>query len=86
MSEEKNKQKPTVGRIVCYTLEDGPNAGKVRPAVIVKVWSDTCVNLRVFLDGTNDSPDGWSLFNEWKTSVLEGQPGENFRWFWPPRA
>lgn len=49
-------------------------AGQELPMVIVRVWSDTCVNGQVLLDG-ND------VF--WATSV---QPGEgNGTWRWPER-
>lgn len=79
-------QKPTVGRVVHYVLPEGKNAGQVRPAIVVDVWSATCVNLRVFVDGLNDYPDGIKLENEWKTSILEGNPDQLGRWFWPPRV
>jgi hypothetical protein len=79
-------QKPSIGRIVHYqpTLEEreawatsgnsiGPD--EVLPAIVVAVWSDDCVNLRVFLDG-EESP--------WSTSRTLGEgPGE---WRWPARA
>jgi len=47
-------QTPSIGRIVRYVLADGPQKGESRAAMIVRVWSDTCVNLLVFLDGYND--------------------------------
>ena len=73
--------KPTIGRVVIYntTEEDKASAGKnfdnvvqQLPAIIVNVWSDTCINVRVFSDG------GGML---WKTSINQGdQPGQ---WNWP---
>ena len=78
--------KPTIGRIVLYKTEvsdmfkmeaakqinGGCNRAKVLPAVVVAVWSDNCVNLRVIADGNLDL---------WKTSVVQGdQPGQ---WNWP---
>ncbi|MBS7539758.1 hypothetical protein, partial [Ancylobacter lacus] len=54
---------PTVaaGRIVHYVLPAGSKrAGEVRPAIIVRPWSQISddlsglVNLHIFLDGTND--------------------------------
>jgi hypothetical protein len=45
--------KPTIGRIVIYTLYDGfepckQNGGETElPAVIVRVWSDTCEKSKV---------------------------------------
>lgn len=71
--------KPTLGRTVHYMLPDGRSKGQLRPAVIVRCWSDTCVNLRVLLDGDND--DG---AQEWATSRIEGtDPGT---WRWPERV
>lgn len=69
--------RPSLGRIVIYKLggSDDPtvnNGATECAAMIVRVWSDTCVNLQLMLDGTNMS---------WKTSVLLGdQPGQ---WSWP---
>lgn len=100
-------QKPTVGRIVHYTLnaedaaqinrrrtnsfaiaerikEDkwplGAQAhignevkeGDIFPMLIIRVWSDTCVNGQVFLDGTDQL---------WKTSPTLGD--SNGQWNWP---
>lgn len=61
------------------------NEGDVLPAIVVKVWSPTCANIQVLLDG------GDTL---WKTSVvLAGIPADPTIpappagcWFWPPRA
>lgn len=90
--------KPTVGRIVHVHLiaPGGPNKDKVvtRPATITQVWSDTCVNVRVQLDGWNDLGDAYKDFAavsdaEWKTSVCllaEGAEPSNLTWSWPPRA
>ncbi len=44
------EQTATVGRIVHFVL----GSGDVRPAVVVRVWPGS-LNLRVFLDGTNDT-------------------------------
>jgi hypothetical protein len=64
--------KPTIGRIVIYTLYDG---FEPCPAVIVRVWSDTCVNLKVFIDGPQDM---------WVTSVCEGTGPRS--WHWPAKV
>lgn len=70
--------KPTAGRIVLYTPMAGEFTGNDTspvPAIITRVWSDECVNLKVFSDGPSDY---------WVTSVLLG---EGYRtWAWPPRA
>jgi hypothetical protein len=78
---ERIIQRPTVGRHVLYTptaaerdeWAGNPIApGEQLPAVIVAVWSDECVNLRVLQDGP-DVP--------WVTSVPLGT-GE-YTWQWP---
>lgn len=88
---------PTVGRIVHYVLPRGRGKGSIRPAEIVRVWSDTCVNLQVKLDGPNDAgmgqPDalGYDPLVVWASSASRGSPdleGDEAlgKWFWPPRA
>lgn len=73
--------KPSIGRIVIYKVssEDktgvGHNNAEAVPAVIVRVWSDTCVNLHVLTDGPNTL---------WKTSVSLGDGPS--QWSWPPRV
>lgn len=70
--------KPTIGRIVIY--QAGANdlcgiEGSELPAVIVRVHTDSYVNLKVFTDGRE---------NQWVTSVLEGEGSR--MWHWPSRA
>ena len=79
MSEQKV---PSIGRIVHYNVSDGDSAdlkhnySETLPAIIVRVWSDRTVNLKVFTDGPNDV---------WLTSrELEDEPGQEGRWSWPP--
>lgn len=69
--------KPTIGRIVIYRYYPlgGPNGSEFCPAVIVRVWTDTCVNLKLLEDGPE---------NSWKTSVMHGI--DNAQWDWPFRA
>jgi hypothetical protein len=78
--------KPSIGRIVHYKPTGGDRAAwsahgnhigedDLLPAIIVAVWSDEYVNLRVFLDGT-ESP--------WATSATLGE-GEH-QWRWPARV
>lgn len=73
-----SEQKPSIGRVVHYKpLDSDPprNNAEVLPAVIVRVWSDTCVNLRVLND---------QVYDFWKTSSKLGDgAGE---WNWPPRV
>jgi hypothetical protein len=49
---------PIVGQIVYYTLPSGPNTGKARVAFVVHGVSNNVANLAVFIDGTNDYPEG----------------------------
>lgn len=57
--------KPSVGRIVHVLVNpEHNNYSDVAPAIITHVWSDNCVNLRVFYDGPKATPesgrpDGW---------------------------
>lgn len=52
----------TVGSQVLYVLESGKSKGQIRPAIVVRDWSDAhvasypdgTVNLQVFTDGLND--------------------------------
>lgn len=79
--------KPTIGRVVIYktteaeraTMKAAPYFGQYcniqdeLPATVVAVWSDTCLNLRVKLDGSG--PDVW------RASVNQGN--EEGQWNWP---
>lgn len=79
--------KPTVGRIVNYVLEEGPNTGEIRPAIIVKVWSDDMVQLQVFVDNTNDRiQQGLATGLIWKTSVRYSEAADLRSWHWPVRV
>lgn len=76
---------PTIGRIVHFRPADGDTAARnnysdsaaevILPAIITRVWSDTCVNLTIF-------PDNAAPFT--RTSVTFGEA--KFGWEWPPRA
>ena len=79
---------PTVGRIVHFVIDehtakqfndckDGNSvqAGEVLPAVIVRTWGGTCVNLRVLRDAGTDG---------WVTSVAqEDETCATRCWRWP---
>ncbi len=73
-----------VGRLVHYVLIDGPNAGKSRPAIVVRVWERGCVNLQLFTDGPNDG-NRYAAGRSWQTSVNYSPTGELGTWHWPPR-
>lgn len=73
--------KPSLGRIVIYRLshhDADVNGAREFPAIIVRVWSDNCVNLKVHLDDFADS---------WVTSVpFTGEyTGESFTCGFPAR-
>lgn len=72
--------KPTIGRIVIYKFSDYEKCPHVNnadecPAIIVRVWSDTCVNLKLLVDGP-DVP--------WFTSIVQGD--QQRQWHWPERV
>jgi hypothetical protein len=81
---ETSSMKPTVGRIVHFVQ------GELHlPAIIVRVWSDTCVNLQVFTDGSNsdqvrNTSEAPNL--KWVTSVtLDETATQQRSWHWPER-
>lgn len=86
------QQVPSIGRIVHYILPAGPKKGEHRAAIVVRVWSDECVNLRVFLDGSNDyAHEHLPHYNTvlsgdlWVTSANHagGEKHEFGTWHWP---
>lgn len=80
-------QKPSLGRIVLTRVDPRQNNGSNEaPAVIVRVWNDESVNLKVLLDNDSDL---------WLTSVklVEEPPSEptvsvvpERVAYWPPRV
>jgi hypothetical protein len=79
-------QKPSVGRMVHFTLDVGDTAGKSQPypAIITHVHSDECVNLAVCNDGSHPLPLGRTN----PTSVALRRPAQTGGpcWEWPPRV
>lgn len=73
-------QRPSLGRVVIVKLSESQlaqipnrNSGATEcPAIIVRVWSDTCVNLQCLLNGPHQL---------WITSVVLGD-GDG-QWHWP---
>lgn len=59
---------------------DRVSPGEVLPAIVTKVWGNSCiVDLKVFLNGNDDL---------WVRHVIQMTPGGdeyNGLWFWPPR-
>jgi hypothetical protein len=81
--------KPSIGRIVHFVQKKpaGYGDGVVHlPAIIVAVWGDTCVNLKVFTDGTNSDPEE-TLPVKWVTSASldETETPQPRTWHWPER-
>lgn len=72
-----------IGQIVMFVLDAafGANCGEVRPAMVVRTWSGSCVQLCVFVDGFNDveqppiidalAPVSAAPCTVWRTSVCE---------------
>ena len=77
-------QKPSIGRIVHYVPSEKEkevdnyfgNDSEVKPAIIVAVWSDTCVNLQVLHDNGREPT--------WVTSANQGT-GVG-QWHWPEKS
>lgn len=70
--------KPSLGRIVIHRGISS-NGATEHPAMITRVWSDTCVNLTVFPDF------GAPVLRTSQTLLTDpAQPQEG--WFWPPRV
>lgn len=63
-------REPKVGDIVLFVLDSGRHAGEFRPAIIVQVWTNDCVQLQVFADGNGDEDLNDGLPNVfWETSI-----------------
>jgi hypothetical protein len=72
--------KPSIGRIVLYITPDG----EIRPAIIVRVWSDTCVNVKVFEDPANECEiEGHHCSSVTYSEAEYAMPRS---WHWPPRV
>ena len=85
-----------IGRIVHYVFQDGTH----RPAMVVHQWCPDatsiagrgCIQLQVFLDGTNDIRTGRATPEEgargmaWRTSVNFSEDAKPGTWHWPERG
>ena len=63
--------KPSIGRIVHFHFE----SDVILPAIITRIWSDTCVNLKIFGNSSEVIND------DYQTSVNQGT--ESGQWSWP---
>ena len=81
--------KPSIGRIVHFVQKKPPVFGEGLvhlPAIVTAVWGDTCVNLKVFTDGSNSDAEE-TLPVKWQTSVCldESSEPQPRTWHWPER-
>lgn len=67
--------KPSVSRIVHFVMQDQHFA-----AIVTKVWSDTCVNLQVF---NNGSPNELEQVFPRTSVVLDATGTMDYSWHWP---
>lgn len=76
--------KPSIGRIVFYKLSPHySEENRVRPATIMRVHNDTCVDLCVTLDPFVDSDVASSTHHSVRSVVM----GDGLcQWSWPPRV
>lgn len=83
MAAAATAQRPSAGRIVFVPIDPALNNGHDEaPAMVVRVWADGLINVRVMPD-SNKIP-------EWRTSVKlhderPDEPSRNDAW-WPPRV
>lgn len=68
-----NQIQPSIGRIVHYV----DIKGVTQAAMITRVWTRDCVNLRVFADAAD------SYF---ATSVVYNDEKSQYSWAWPERV
>lgn len=90
-------QKAALCRMVLVTVDPHANNGSdVAVAVIVRVFSDICVNLRVFRDGPDVAwltsiplyPSREAMEQARERRILDGFMTEGTVWhaaYWPPR-
>ena len=80
VSEYKNDQFVSVGRIVRVLIDNGDSI-EDRMAIVTRVFGQHCVNLFVFLDGSVDynwEPPGTTSIL--LTSVMYGNDVDQWRW------
>lgn len=67
--------RPTLGRIVHFVLDESPNKGECRPAIIVAIEGNAYgngedgYNVVVFMDGPHDSRHGESVKVIWREAL-----------------
>lgn len=79
-------QQPSIGRIVHVPMDPATNNGAdVAPAVITRVWNDTCVNVQILADAPGTAYRS-SLTHVESFDGLDNAPDRLYRWTWPPRV
>lgn len=87
-------QKPSVGRIVLVPADAigvPANGASEVPAIITRVWSDTMVNLQVFVDtGAVVAKTSAKLYDTAEDAAAGASSAERayaeLRCYWPPRV
>ena len=66
---------PTIGRVVIFNVPEDMkpkvNFADQLPAIIVRVWTEGVVNLKIITDGFEDI---------WQTSVAKGSDVNQWQW------
>jgi hypothetical protein len=77
---------PAPGCMVHYVMPDGPRAGEVRPAMVIRGLPNAAANLQIFLDGPNDAPGSHVMpTSVWMGTVAYDPLGAPGTWHWPAR-
>lgn len=75
-------RKPSLGAKVHFVLNEGPNRGAHRAAVVVSPGDERSVNLQVFSDGTKSCGDyAPNVF--YKKGAQHDPNGAVGTWHWP---
>lgn len=79
-------QKPSLGRVVLVPMDPDSNNGLDHaPATVVRVWSDTSINVKV--SGDNNQPPEWRKSITLVDELPAFDPTKNMHvWCWPPRV
>lgn len=73
---------PTVGRVVIFMQSERElptNGTREHPAIITRVWTDDCINLKVFFDAGETA----NVTSVQRRGVA---PEDEMSWDWPPRV
>lgn len=81
-------RKPQLGDTVLVGHDPAfNNHSKVAPAIVTRVWNDTCINARVLPDSVAPSEQRFSITYVATVEEIEGDDlNRAYRWTWPPRT